>query len=67
MTLNIWKAIGDFCTNVLFKPYDFLRNLNNAESWWSANIVSIILFLITAFLFVYWYLKLIKFFKQGTE
>ena len=67
MTLSIWKAIGDFCTDVLFKPYDFFRDINNSESWWAANTISIVLFAITVCLFVYWYLKMIKFFKEGTE
>jgi len=67
MTLNIWKAIGDFCKNVLFKPYDFLREINNNENWWTANIVNIILFLIVAVMFLYWFTQLRKFKKEGTE
>ncbi len=67
MTLSIWKAIGDFCTNVLFAPYDFFRNINNSEHWWSGNIINIIFFLSTVVLFVYWFGQLIKFKKQGAE
>ena len=67
MTLNIWRAIGDFCTNILFAPYNFFKNLNDKEFWWTANILNTILFLITAFLFVYWLMKLRSFKKAGTE
>lgn len=64
--LNIWRAIGDFFT-AIFAPYDYFRKVNESEHWWSANAINIILFLIVAFLFVYWYGKLIQFSKNGTE
>jgi hypothetical protein len=66
-TLNIWRAIGNFFTNVLFKPYDWFRDIGKTESWWSANFINIVLFLITASLFIYWFMKLKKFKKEGTE
>ena len=65
--LNIWKAIGDFCTNILFIPYNFFRNINNTEHWWSANFMNIVLFLIGVVLFIYWFGQLAKFKKSGTE
>jgi len=65
--LNIWRAIGDFCTNILFAPYDFFRNLNNEEHWWTANAFGIILFLIGAVLFIYWFKQLAKFKTTNTE
>ncbi len=67
MTLNIFKAIGDFCTNVLFKPYSALTGVNDNEFWWTANFFNTILFLITAYLFVYWLFKLRAFKKEGAE
>lgn len=67
MTLNIFKAIGDFCTNVLFIPYDWLNGINDNEHWWSSNFFNTILFLTTAFLFCYWLYKLQIFKKEGTE
>lgn len=67
MTLNIFKAIGDFCTNYLFIPYNSLKELNDKEHWWSSNFFNTILFLITAFLFCYWLYKLQIFKKEGTE
>lgn len=67
MILNIWKAIGDFCVNVLFKPYDYFRDMNNSEHWWSSNLINTFFFVITAILAVYWFGQLIKFKKQQTE
>lgn len=67
MTLNIFKAIGDFCANVLFAPYNALKKISDNEHWWTANFFNTILFLITAFLFMYWVIKLRTFKKEGTE
>ena len=64
--LNIWRATAAFF-QAAFAPYDFFRGLNNSENWWTANIINVILFLIAAVLFVYFYLQLIKFSKNGTE
>ncbi len=67
MTLSIWKLIGDFCTNFLFAPYNALKNVSDNEHWWTSNFFNTILFLIVAFLFVYWVLKLKSYKKAGTE
>jgi len=64
--LNIWRATAAFF-QAAFAPYDFFRGLNNSENWWTANIINIILFLIVAVLFVYFYMVLIKSYKNGTE
>lgn len=65
--LNIFRAIGDFFANVAFAPYNIFREINNSESWWLANSFNVILFSIGAALFIYWYMQLIKFSKNGTE
>ena len=65
--LNIWRAIGDFFTNVLFAPYDFFREINNSENWWAANSFNILLFLIGVVLFAYWFTQLAKFKRTNTE
>jgi len=65
--LNIWKAIGDFFTNVAFAPYDFFRNINNSEYWWTANAFNVFLFLIGVVLFGYWFTQLAKFRRTNTE
>ena len=65
--LNIFRATGDFFTKYAFFVYDFFREINNSEHWWMANAFNIVLFLIGAILFIYWYGQLIKFNKNGTE
>jgi len=65
--LNIFRAIGDFFTNSAFSLYDFFREISNSENWWAANAFNVILFLIGAVFFIYWYGQLIKFNKNGTE
>jgi len=61
---NIFKAIGDFCTNVLFYPYD---KISSMDSWWLQNSVSWIFVAITFVAFFYWLGELKKFKKAGTE
>ncbi|AMC11506.1 hypothetical protein Lupro_09605 [Lutibacter profundi] len=48
---NIFKAIGDFCTNVLFQPFDALRFMTN---WWTQNTINWILVVIAFTAFIYW-------------
>ncbi|NQV78109.1 MAG: uracil phosphoribosyltransferase [Lutibacter sp.] len=48
---NVFKAIGDFCANVLFAPFEEVRFSDN---WWLQNTASWI-FIIIAFVgFIYW-------------
>ncbi len=61
---NIFKAIGDFCTNVLFKPYDALRSMDN---WWLQSTISWIFIAIAFVAFFYWLGELKKYKKAGTE
>ncbi|MFB0939170.1 MAG: hypothetical protein ACI89R_000798 [Candidatus Azotimanducaceae bacterium] len=61
---NIFKAIGDFFTNVAFKPLDGIRFMDN---WWLQNTFSWILIIICTTTFVYWMGQLRKFKQQGTE
>lgn len=64
--LNLFRALGDFTTDVLFIPYDFFRQLS-FESWWASNAVNIVLILTGMLLFVYWLFKLQEFKRLGTE
>jgi len=59
---NIFKAIGDFCTTVLFKPYDALSSMDN---WWVQNVVSWILIVIAFTALIYWLGELRKYQKAG--
>lgn len=61
---NIFRAIADFCTNILFAPYDTFRFM---DGWWISNTVNTILILIAFALFFYWLGQLQRFRKAGTE
>jgi len=61
---NIFKAIGDFFTNVLMSPYDSIRFTDN---WWLQSTVSWIFILITFMAFFYWLGELRKYKKAGNE
>ena len=57
---GFWEGIASIFEDVLFLPYDALRNLE-LDSWWLANLFSWIFLLIGAYFFVYWLLQLKKF------
>lgn len=61
---NIFKAIGDFCTNVLFAPYNSIRSMDN---WWTQNTISWVFIVITFIAFFYWIGEIRKYKKAGTE
>ena len=61
---NLFRLIADFCTNVLFAPYDAFRNI---DGWWSSNGINAIFISTGAILFIYWLTQLQKFKKAGTE
>jgi len=61
---NIFKAIGDFFTNVLFAPYENIRQMDN---WWLQSTVSWIFVLITFIAFFYWLGEIRKYKKAGNE
>lgn len=61
---NVFTAIADFCTNVLFAPYQAFRF---TDGWWSSNVLNIIFISIGFVLLLYWLVQLQKFKKAGTE
>lgn len=61
---NIFKAIGDFFTNVAFVPYNSIRNMDN---WWLQNAISFVFILITCAALVYWIGEIRKYKKAGNE
>ncbi|MDP2067657.1 MAG: hypothetical protein Q8K04_01710 [Lutibacter sp.] len=61
---NIFKAIGEFCQNVLFVPYNSIRAMDN---WWLQNIVSWIFVVILFIALFYWLGQLKKYKKAGNE
>ncbi len=52
---DLFYGIEDLFVNVLFLPYDALREM---ESWWIANFMSWIFVIIGMVAFVYWMLQL---------
>ncbi|MCJ7467534.1 MAG: uracil phosphoribosyltransferase [Maribacter sp.] len=56
--------IEDLFVNHLFWPFDTLRAMN---SWWTANILNWLLFLIGAIAFLYWMLQLKKYNDNNEE
>jgi len=61
---NIFKAIADFCTDVLFAPYDTFRF---TDGWWSSNIINAIFISIAIVLLFYWLGQLQKFRNTANE
>lgn len=62
---NIFRAIGDFFTNVLFAPYHEIRL--GVDNWWVQNTFSWILIVITFGFFFYWLGEMRKYKKAGNE
>jgi len=54
---NIFRAIGDFCTDYAFGPYNMFRF---TDGWWASNIVNTVIFLIGSAAFIYWLGEMIK-------
>lgn len=62
---DFFYAIQDLFVNVLFWPFDKLREIQ-LDSWWVANAVSLILIVIGIVAFVYWMIQL-KGFNDNNE
>ncbi len=62
---DFFYAIQDLFVNVLFWPFDKLREVQ-LDSWWVANAVSLILIVIGIVAFVYWMIQL-KGFNDNNE
>lgn len=59
---NIFRAIGDFFTNVIFTPYNEIRAMDN---WWVQNGINWLFIIVTTVAFLYWMGELRKY--QNTE
>ncbi|MCB0460307.1 MAG: uracil phosphoribosyltransferase [Flavobacteriaceae bacterium] len=59
---NIFRAIGDFFTNILFIPYDAFRSM---DGWWISNAVNVVLVIIGFIALFYWLGQLSKFKRTG--
>ena len=61
---NIFRTIGDFFTNVLFVPFNEIRDMDN---WWVQNGINWLFVIITTVAFLYWMGELRKFQKSENE
>lgn len=64
ISTNIFRAIGDFCTNVLFIPYDIFRF---TEGWWNSNMVNAVFISIIILLLMYWIVRLVSYTNTVNE
>jgi hypothetical protein len=62
---DIFYAIQDLFVNVLFAPFDAIRELE-LENWWLANTASWIFIIIGIVAMVYW-MKQLQIFKNNNE
>ncbi|TDU43555.1 hypothetical protein BXY82_0969 [Gelidibacter sediminis] len=54
---DFFNGIGELFVNVLFLPFDALKELE-LSNWWLANIFSWLFIIIAMVAFVYWMLQL---------
>lgn len=54
---NIFRAIGDFCTEYAFAVYDMFRF---TEGWWASNLVNLVIFFLGTVSFFYWLGEMLK-------
>jgi len=54
---NIFRAIGDFCTEYAFAVYDFFRF---TDGWWTSNAFNIFIFALGTISLVYWLGEMVK-------
>ncbi|VAV86336.1 FIG00652788: hypothetical protein [hydrothermal vent metagenome] len=63
---DFFYAIQDLFVNVLFAPFDALREIQ-LDNWWAANVVSWILIIIGFSAFLYWMKQLKSYNDNGEE
>ena len=63
---EVFRGIQDFTEDVLFLPFNALRELE-LETWFGANIMSWIFMAIGFAAFIYWMLELKKFNDNNEE
>ena len=60
---NIFRDIGNFCTEVLFKySYDLFRSM---DGWWTSNTMNIFIFLLGTLALFYWLGEMLKHSKDA--
>lgn len=66
---NIFRWIGSLFTDVLFFPFQWIRNQIATQElgWWISNAVNWGFLLVLLILFAYWMKESKRFQKEGTE
>ncbi|NQX81561.1 MAG: hypothetical protein HRT66_06165 [Flavobacteriaceae bacterium] len=64
IAFNIWTAIGDFFVDVVFAPFDAMRETDN---WWISNIPNFFFIAVGMVLFAWWMKQSVGFKKANTE
>ncbi|MEZ4853143.1 uracil phosphoribosyltransferase [Flavobacterium sp.] len=62
---SFFEAIGSLFVDFLFKPFDWLRELE-LSNWWAANFISWIFIIICCAALLYW-IKQLRIFKANNE
>lgn len=63
---NIFEGIAYLCEEVLFAPFNALREME-LENWAAANLLNWIFMIVAASAMVYWVLQLKKFDNNNEE
>lgn len=61
---NFFRAIGDFCTNILFAPYNNFRSI---DGWWASNTMSVFLISLGFIAMFYWLGQMINQQRAGEQ
>ena len=69
LAFNIFKALGDLFTNVLFTPFQSLRLdvAYHPGGWWTSNAINWLFLVVLLVLLWYWMKESRRFIKEGTE
>ncbi len=54
---NIFRLIGDFCTDYAFAIYDAFRS---TDGWWASNLMNILIFTASSIALVYWMGEMVR-------
>ncbi len=61
---NIFRAIGDFSTEVAFKIFDVFRSM---DGWWISNTINVILITLGFIAMFYWLNQMVNQNRAGEQ
>ncbi len=59
---NIFRAIGDFSTDIAFKIYDIFRSM---DGWWTSNTVNVVFIALGFIALFYWLGQMVSHNRAG--